>query len=360
VKKKKIYPFQIVIAQFIAVAIWLSITVIQWVNNPKGSPGIQIPLIVRSIEAIAILMVSGAFILIFENIKRDYKNNYIRLALWFLIYVGAIISNIISIFLRKLLGYAPPKIEGYFFIQSLHFYIPILLVIIIYSLGKNRIEVQVERENKLKAESFAQQAKWMMLRYQVNPHFLFNALNTIRALIGSDDESARKIVTEMSEYFRYSLSSEEKYMVSIEEEINAVNNYLEIQKIRFQNKINISINISESTKHCLIPVFSIQTLVENAIKYGFKTTDKILFLDIESKGNKEEIEILVKNSGHLYVADERSNEGTSKGLNNLKNRLDHLYPNQNRFRLIENEGFVIAEIILKNCDKYENMESDNS
>jgi len=351
VKKTKIYPYQIVIAQIIAITVWLSITVIQWVNNPKGSPGIRIPLIVRSIEAIAILIVSGSFILIFEKIKRDYKNNYVRLLLWLLIYIGAILANIISLFLRKLLGFAPPKIDGYFFIQSLHFYIPILLVIIIYSVGKNRIEVQVERENKLKAENLAQQAKWMMLRYQVNPHFLFNALNTIRALIGSDDENARKIVTELSEYFRYSLSSEEKYTVTIDEEINAVRNYLEIQKIRFQSKIAISINISDNSKDCLIPVFSIQTLVENAIKYGSKTSSDLLSLYIDVTGSENGIDVYIKNSGHIYTSNENSEYGTSKGINNLKNRLNHLYPNENTFNLYEKDNYVIAHIFLKNCMK---------
>ena len=177
-------------------------------------------------------------------------------------------ASVISISLRKIIGYASPKIDGYFFIQSLHFYIPLFLLFVVYSLVKNRVNLQKERANKIKAEGLAQQAKWMMLRYQVNPHFLFNTLNSIRALIGRDDEKARKMVTEMSEYFRYSLSIDKKSLVPVSEEIGAVENYLEIQKTRYGKRLKFIKNVSNGTLGCLIPVFCIQTLVENAIKYG--------------------------------------------------------------------------------------------
>jgi len=347
--RSRIKTSHVIIAQFIAIAIWMSITIIQWVNNPKGSPGLLIPLIVRSVEAFSIIIISGMLIIFIEKTPKKYKNSYARLFLWILVYFGAIFTNLLSIFLRSLIGYAPPRIEGYFFVQSLHFYIPLILVLGIYSIGKHRLELQIERENKLKAESLAQQAKWMMLRYQVNPHFLFNALNTIRALIGVDDENARKTVTEMSEYFRYSLSSEDKYTVTVEKEIKAVQNYLEIQKIRFQDKIKIEIKVSKNSELCLIPVFSIQTLVENAVKYGLKTTDDDLHIIVECGYINGVLDIIVKNSGRLVYT--QNGEGTSKGIQNLKNRLGYLYPDKNTFSLFEKDGFVIAHISLKNCLK---------
>lgn len=348
-RSSRIKATHVIIAQLIAVAIWMSITVIQWVNNPKSSPGLLIPLIVRSIEAFSIIIVSGSLIVLIEKTSNKFKNSYARLFLWVLIYFGAIFANLLSILFRSLIGYAPPRIEGYFFVQSLHFYIPLLLVLGIYAIGKNRLELQIERENKLKAESLAQQAKWMMLRYQVNPHFLFNALNTIRALIGVDDENARKTVTEMSEYFRYSLTSEDKYTVTIEKEINAVKNYLEIQKIRFQDKIKIEIKVSKESALCLIPVFSIQTLVENAVKYGLKTTDDDLHIIVECGYINGNLDIIVKNSGRLVYT--QNGESTSKGIQNLKNRLGYLYPDKNSFSLFEKDGFVIAHISLKDCRK---------
>lgn len=344
----KIKPKQIIYAQFSAIIIWFLITTIQWINNPKGSPGLAIPLTVRGIESFSIFLISGFFILLNEKFKKDSRKYYFRLALVILVYFGSIIANILSIFIRNLFGYSPPKIDDYFFVQSLHFYIPIILVLIIYGITKNRIELQYERENKLKAENLAQQAKWMMLRYQVNPHFLFNALNTIRALIGVDDESARKVLTEMSEYFRYSLSSEDKFIVTVEEEIKAIQSYLEIQKVRFKDRIKCKVNLQAGTEDFMIPIFSIQTLVENAIKYGLKTNDDKFFIDILSGINEDSIELIVKNSGKLFpvLSDKNTPMSTHKGLDNLKNRLKHLDP-QSTFSLNEKDGYVIAKISMK-------------
>ncbi len=339
--RSKIGISQIILAQLIAISIWMLITILQWANNPKSSPGLAIPLIVRSAEAISVFLISGILIFINEKIRSDKRKSQIRLLLIFIIYCGALLANLISLGLRKIIGYAPPRIEGYFFIQSLHFYIPIFLVLILYGITKNRIEIQIERENKLKAEGLAQQAKWIMLRYQVNPHFLFNALNTIRALIGVNDEDAKKIVTEMSDYFRYSLSSEEKETITIEEEINAALNYLKIQKIRFQDKLVYEINIYEDSKLCYIPFFTIQTLVENAIKYGLKTSNELLKIIIESKRINNDLDIYVKNSGKIVL---QNGESTNKGISNLKERLNLLYPNRSNFELYEEDDFVISHI----------------
>ena len=178
-KKNKYITTQLFVAQFITVFIWFLITVIQWSNNPKNSPGIAIPLIVRGVEAFSILLVSGGMILIAEKFKPLLKKFITQILLLVVLYFFALVANILSLTIRSIIGYAPPKFDSYFFIQSLHFYIPLFIVIVVYYVVKNRIELRLEREEKIKAEALAQQAKWMMLRYQVNPHFLFNTLNNL-------------------------------------------------------------------------------------------------------------------------------------------------------------------------------------
>jgi hypothetical protein len=187
---------------------------------------------------------------------------------------------------------------------------------------KHRIEWNREREEKLKAESLAQEARWMMLSYQVNPHFLFNALNSIRALIGLNDEKARSIVTRMSEYFRYSLSIEHKTLVSLNEEIAAVDSYLEIQMIRYSERLQIIKAIEESTLQCLIPVFTIQTLIENAIKYGLKTHPGVVDIEIRISHLEEKLHIRISNTGKLVDTMKRHGDdvGTQTGLENLKGK----------------------------------------
>lgn len=264
-----------------------------------------------------------------------------------MIYPGALISAYLGIQLRSIVGYGPPVFNNYFFIQSLHYYTPILLVIIFYLIVKNQVEAQKEKEEKLRAEGRAQEAKWMMLRYQINPHFLFNSLNTIKALVGNDDEKARKLITEMSEYFRYSLSSGKNPLVNIKEEINAVDNYLEIQKLRFQEKLSVTKKIDKNTLDYSIPVFAIQTLVENAIKYGLKTNDSTVNICIETYLSDKQMTISVSNSGKLYKNDSnfKDENGTSTGIENLKNRLSFV-DKEYSFNLSEKDDKVIAKIVI--------------
>lgn len=353
-QKSKYRISQLILAQITAIVIWYIITVVQWINNPKGSPDISIPLVVRGIEAFSIFIVAGIITLAIQKTKRVFKLYISRLLLIIFLYIPAILSNILSLKIRQVIGYTPPKIDGFFFIQSLHFYIPLLLAFVVYALVKNRIDLQNEKEEKLKAESLAQQAKWMMLRYQVNPHFLFNALNSIRALIGSDNENARKIVTELSEYFRYSLSVNNKDLLTVKEEINAVQNYLEIQKIRFQEKLQIDMSADKDTFNNKIPIFAIQTLVENAVKYGLKTHEGTITITIKTFIENNKMNIVVKNSGKLMPVNNifANENGTNTGLKNLKQRLQFL-DNEYCFELYEKDGTVIAHIIMKNIQESE-------
>lgn len=351
-KKSNTIIAQVLLAQIAAIFIWFLISVVQWSNNPKSDPGIVIPLIVRGVEAFSVFIVSSLLIYLVELTRKFVKPFLLRFSLLFIMYGFAVLASLLSINLRAILGYAPPKIDNYFFVQSLHFYIPLLLIIVFYEVVKNQIALQKEKENKLKAESLAQQAKWMMLRYQVNPHFLFNALNSIRSLVGHNDDLARKVVTELSEYFRYSLKMEKKTLVEISEEIKAMENYLEIQKIRFGNRLNISINVDPTSGSLLIPAFAIQTLVENAIKFGMKTTANPVSLRIEVFEKSNQINILVKNSGVL-ISPTTSLEGTSgtkTGIDNLKQRFEHLNCNYS-FKLYQDNEMVIAHLFYSFIDK---------
>jgi len=352
--------FQLFAGRCIAIGIWFLITVVEWTNNPKSSPGFSIPLLVRAVEAFSILLVSEAVIFSIRKLWRFFPRRYqAMLSLFLAFYVFAIAANVIALTIRSLIGFAPPQIDGYFFVQSLHFYVPLYLVVAIHYLVKHRIDLNRERESKLEAEAHAQKAKWMMLRYQVNPHFLFNTLNSIRALIGQDDHQARKVVTEMSEYFRYSLSIEKKPLVTVREEMAAVDSYLEIQKIRYPQRIAVKREIHPEADACLIPVFSIQTLVENACKYGLKTHEGTVEIFIGASKHGEVLQIRITNTGKLvrHSREKGRVDGTHTGIDNLKKRLEFL-DSEYRFQLAEDGPNVIASIDLKANERYENLESD--
>jgi len=116
-KKENQIQIQLVLAQITVIVIWFLITVIQWTNNPKSNPGITIPLIVRGIEALSVFIVSSSIIFIVYKIGFIFKTYIARLTLLVAIYLFSLLANIISISIRSIIGYAPPKVDGYFFIQ---------------------------------------------------------------------------------------------------------------------------------------------------------------------------------------------------------------------------------------------------
>jgi len=199
-----------------------------------------------------------------------------------------------------------------------------------------------------------------MLTDQLNPHFLFNALATIRALIGENNDDATKVVNEMSEYFRYSLLNKNRNSRTLDEELSVVKNYIEIQKIRFKSNIQVEYYIEEKAKEVIIPVLAIQNLVENAIKYGSKNKEECLEIEIRSFFKDNHLIIKVINSGTIQERKSRD-MSTKTGLDNLQKRLDILYPNSNSFNLYEKDKYVYAVITFTQIKtKDENLEHYSS
>src|SRR5215204_855677 len=201
---------------------------------------------------------------------------------------------------------------------------------------------QTERENALQSVALANKAQLEMLRYQLNPHFLFNALNSIRASVDEDAARAKLMITQLSEFLRYSLLGESEKKIPLGEEIEAVKNYLAIEKIRFEEKLEINFEIERGAEDFRVPCFLLNPLVENAIKHGLQTSAKPLQLKISAavSGNKLVLEVL--NSGKL---NSHSNvNGTKIGLKNVRERLEKLFGSGGKFELRQDGDFVRARI----------------
>lgn len=203
-------------------------------------------------------------------------------------------------------------------------------------------QVQVEHQNVLHAKILAESAQLQMLRYQVNPHFLFNALNSIRASISPNNPVAKQMVTQLSEFLRHSLMSNDKNQNTLSEEVEAVENYLAIEKIRFEEALEVEINIDQQTKPIMLPSFLLNPLVENAIKHGFQTSQDILKISVTTFLEDNKLVIEVKNSGNLNP--KKTREEGNIGLNNVQERLKKQLPNQSSFALFEENGWVVARI----------------
>jgi two-component system, LytTR family, sensor kinase len=206
------------------------------------------------------------------------------------------------------------------------------------------LEWEHERDRMKQAIAMAQQAQLQMLRYQLNPHFLFNTLNSARALIDENVENARTLITELSEFLRYSLQSNNKTNVTVGEEMNAMRLYLSIEKRRYEDKIIINFDIDPSTEKIIFPSFLLHPLVENALKHGMQTTSLPLNIIIKSEVINGWLKISVINSGKLIQEKPEQLNGKGVGLMNVRNRLDERFHEHQRFSLFEQNGFVYSVI----------------
>mgnify|MGYP001172805326 FL=1 len=205
-----------------------------------------------------------------------------------------------------------------------------------------RARLDAETERALRADALASQARLEMLRYQVNPHFLFNALNSIRALIEEDRAKARQMVTELSEFFRYSLLHARSGEIPLEAELEAIRSYLAIQEIRFEERLEVAWAIEEGARSARLPGFLVHPLVENAVKYGMETSPMPLRVGISARLAAGRLVVEVTNTGTLVP--NGTCEGTGTGLANVRERLAHHFPDRHGFSIAQEGDRVVARL----------------
>ena len=204
-------------------------------------------------------------------------------------------------------------------------------------------ERQKESQRKSDVEALSREAELFKLRQQLQPHFLFNSLNSINALIGLDPQQARKMVQQLSDFLRGTLKKEESQMVTLEEEISYLNLYLEIEKVRFGNRLQTQISISEECKTALLPTLLLQPIVENAIKFGLYDTTGQTLISISCYLDQHELVIIVSNPYDPETSVPK--KGTGFGLSSIKRRLYLLFARNDL--LITNAKGTIFETIVK-------------
>ena len=198
--------------------------------------------------------------------------------------------------------------------------------------------LQQERQKALKATNMAHQAQLKMLRYQLNPHFLFNTLNAISTLILiKENEAANGMVSRLSDFLRYSLDKDPIKRVTLSQEVDALNLYLDIEKVRFEDRLHVEIDIDPACSEALVPSMILQPLIENAIKYAIavKEADGTIWIKVSSFGADLLIEVADNGPGATIVDGQLSREG-GVGLANTRERLHSLYGDNYAFVLSDN------------------------
>lgn len=210
----------------------------------------------------------------------------------------------------------------------------------------------LENYNKKEIESLIWEAavkdyELKTLKSQLNPHFMFNAMNSIRALIEEDREAAKAALTKLSNILRYSLQMEKMESVPLEDEIETVRNYLDLERIRFEERLKYNLHVDPQSENIEIPPMMIQTLVENGIKHGIskRTTGGEIEVktSLQIANGKSQLKIEIENSGHLSESELKSSSGF--GINNTKHRLNLLFGEEAKFSLKNIKGDkVLAEL----------------
>jgi LytS/YehU family sensor histidine kinase len=205
---------------------------------------------------------------------------------------------------------------------------------------------QEVRESALKSAAMAHEAQLKMLRYQLNPHFLFNTLNAISTLIlERQTELANRMVTRLSSFLRYSLDNDPMQKITLKQELAALQLYLDIEKVRFEERLNLVLEIEDEAQEALIPSLLLQPLVENAVKYGIARAEEGGRICIAARVFAGDLLIQLSDDGPgvELVAGEIPN-ARGVGLRNTRERLFELYGNQHSLRLSRTEphGLTIS------------------
>jgi hypothetical protein len=198
------------------------------------------------------------------------------------------------------------------------------------------------------------------LQGQINPHFLFNSLNSLRALIDDSPDRARDAVTRLASMLRYSLSVDNRRTVPLKMELDAASDYLELERIRFEDRLSVRKNIDQKALTCAIPPMLIQTLFENAIKHGVSKNEgsSTLSIDISAEPERQRVRIVVQNQGDLHNGTSNS---TCVGLRNARERLQRLFGQDASLDVSqERPGWVKAVLELPYHDSESLLESNES
>jgi HAMP domain-containing protein len=220
------------------------------------------------------------------------------------------------------------------------------------SLARNRQALEKARE----AESSLVRSRLQALRYQLNPHFLFNVLNSIDALSKQAPQRIPELIHLLSRYLRSTLTDGESNFVPLSQEIDIIASYLKLEKVRFEENLVVDLVFSPEATAVLVPELLIQPLVENAIKYGMKTSTLPLYVTIQCTVRDDRLEVKVANTGRWVSEAEEELTGRRVGLTNLRKRLDLSFSGHYDLAIEQPDGWVVVKVELPLSEAHDGAE----
>lgn len=199
-------------------------------------------------------------------------------------------------------------------------------------------------EHTEEAKQMAKDAELYKLRQQLQPHFLFNSLNSISALTGTQPEKARHMIFQLSEFLRGTLKKDEKQWNTLEEEMQYLELYLEIEKVRFGHRLQTNIFCDEDAVLLQLPSMLLQPVVENAIKFGLYDTTGEVLIKVEAKRSDDSLKVVVENPFDPETA--QPLKGTGFGLASIQRRLFLLFARQDLLKTQKEDSRFITTILI--------------
>jgi two-component system, LytTR family, sensor kinase len=192
------------------------------------------------------------------------------------------------------------------------------------------------------SEKLTKEAELLMLRQQLQPHFLFNSLNSISALAGTNSDKARSMIQHLSEFLRSTLRKDDRKMVTLVEEIQSLELYLEIEKVRFPHRLKTVITIDDHAADLQLPPLVLQPIVENAIKFGLYDTRGEITIQLKALKENDYLHISISNPFDLETYSSR--KGTGFGLQSIQRRLFLLFARHDLLSTLQQDNTFITEI----------------
>lgn len=336
----------------IQLAIWTLYGVIHFlaalpVVAPADRPTMAMIKLVRAVTGF------GASALLWPLYRRVVHLGPGRVAAIALVASGAVSQlwfTVDRVLLVTLLGLTGLEVNWNWFPRGLE--LDYIFVLIAWSAGFLVVhysrEATARQRQGLERELALRDAQLKALSYQLSPHFLFNALNSIRSLIAEDTERAREMVTRLSQFLNATLDAGNA--TTLANELKTIGAYVAIQKVRFEAAMEVEIDASEDAERCAVPTLCLQPLVENAIQHGTREDGGPLRIRVSAEMDGARLRIAVANTGTLAPAVD-GDQRTGVGLSNTRARLVRFFESEPRLRLVQDGAWVRVEIEIDHPER---------
>jgi sensor histidine kinase YesM len=338
---------------FIYILVWLLISVIHFL---AGFIYYDLPFIIAAADS---LVYNGLFALIAVILWYPVRYNNPEGKITGYGLVTYLVLGIIILVAWLFIGYYLLKVifggnDEYFRFLNESFFVRVLVgvlffiaAVLMYHILVYYRALQEKKLNETKLNLLVRETELNMLRSQMNPHFLFNSLNSISSLTVSNPDKAREMIIQLSDFLRYALKYGQHEETTFADELKNIELYLNIEKTRFEDKLVFEKKINDVCMQSKVPNMILQPVVENAIKHGVYESTEPVFIKLSCRGTGDGIEISLKNT---FDPEHKSRTGAGLGLKNVENRLQLIYNRMDLLKVImqENSFEVIIRIPQKN------------